>query len=87
MLNLEALTVFVYSNKIYAYIKKIKLAIREILTNEIKVKVSGDRFFDSHQTNSYPISAVIYNDSRKLGYFDSRVFLLKRFDTQKPHRI
>ncbi|MBA3603593.1 MAG: DUF2786 domain-containing protein [Parachlamydiaceae bacterium] len=67
---------FVYSNKIYRYIKEIKLAIREILTNEIKVRINGERFFDSNQRNSYPISVVIYNDSRKLGYFDPEFYQL-----------
>lgn len=60
----------VYSKKIFKYINEIELAIREILTHEVGVKVSGKRFYDYYQMNSYPISVVIFNNKNMLGYFN-----------------
>lgn len=67
---------FVYSKKIAAFIKEIKNTAKEILNQEIGLKVHGDRFYNSLQTISYPIKIVIYNNKNMLGYFDSSFFEL-----------
>jgi hypothetical protein len=61
----------VYSNKIIRFILEIKSLIRKILTEEVGVVVSKNRFFDSNTEFSYPIAVVIYNDRTMLGYFDA----------------
>ncbi len=67
---------FVYSNKILLFINKIKNGIHEILTKEIKVRVSRNRFYDFSDRYSYPISVQIYNDRNYLGYFDGNFYEL-----------
>lgn len=60
----------VYSNKIIQFINEIKSTVKEVLSREIGLKLSGERFLDRHQTASYPIKVVIYNNKTTLGYFD-----------------
>lgn len=67
---------FVYSNRIVKFINEIKDSIKDILSREIRVKVSGERFYDLRQDCSYPIAVVIYNNRRMLGYFDSDFYEL-----------
>lgn len=61
----------VYSRKIVQFIDEIKSAIREILSCDLKLKVSEARFYDRTEQYSYPIKVVIYNHKSMLGYFDS----------------
>ena len=67
---------FIYSKKIISFVNEIKSVIKEILSKEVKVKVSGNRFFNPQQTFSYPIVVAIYNNKNMLGYFDSNFFEL-----------
>lgn len=60
----------VYSQKIFLFIQEIKSAINKILSEEICVQVSRDRFLDRSRRTSYPIKIVIYNHRSMLGYFD-----------------
>lgn len=62
---------FVYSKKIIRFINEIKFTIREILTKELRLKVSSDYFLDRKEEAYHHISIVIYNDRSMLGYFDS----------------
>ena len=66
----------IYSKKIIKFINEIKSHVREILTRELALKVFGERFYDKFQRASYPISIVIYNDKRMLGYFDPNFYEL-----------
>ena len=45
-----------------------------MLSKEIGLKVVGDRFYDKRQEYSYPIKAVIFNNKKMLGYFDSHFY-------------
>lgn len=67
---------FVYSKRIYSFIKEIKNAIKHILNHEIRLKVTGDRFLDRSQSSSYPIKVVVFNNKSLLGYFDSDFYEL-----------
>lgn len=66
----------VYSKKIIQYIAEIKRTVKNVLSNEVCLKVAGDRFYDRRQTTSYPIKIVIYNNKNMLGYFDSNFYEL-----------
>lgn len=70
------MTMLIYSKKIIKFVERIKLSIKEILAKEIGLKVYGNRFFNYFQDTSYPISVVIYNNKRMLGYFDSSFYEL-----------
>ncbi len=60
----------VYSKKIVQFIEEIKKNVKEILKEEVRLKVFGNRFYDSQEKASYPIMIVIYNNKSMLGYFD-----------------
>ena len=60
----------VYSKKIVRFIEEIKKIVKEILTKEVRLKVFGNRFYDSLEKASYPIMVVVYNNKSMLGYFD-----------------
>jgi hypothetical protein len=67
---------FIYSNRVIHFIQEIKCAIRDILSQEVRIRVERTRFYDRRQTSSYPISVVIYNDKNLLGYFDPNFYEL-----------
>lgn len=64
----------IYSKKIIQFVQEIKKTIKEILSDEIGVRVERERFYEKNF--SYPIRAVIYNSSNRLGYFDANFFEL-----------
>lgn len=66
----------VYSQKIIRFLHDLKSTLKEVLTQEIRLKVHGDRFYDRRQVNSYPIQVVIFNQDRMLGYFDPNFYEL-----------
>lgn len=66
----------VYSKKIIQFMHDIKSLVKKTLSNEMYLKVHGERFFDKLHQNSYPIRIVIYNDKSKLGYFDPNFYEL-----------
>lgn len=65
-----------YSKKIILFISEIKSAVRTILSNEIFLKVTDNRFLSPSQQASYPIRIVIYNHKSSLGYFDPNFYEL-----------
>jgi hypothetical protein len=67
---------FVYSKTIIRFASEIKDAIKHILTQEIRLKCAGGRFYDRLQRTSYPINVVIYNNKSMLGYFDPHFYEL-----------
>lgn len=66
----------VYSKKIIQFVNEIKCSIKHVLSREVNLKVTGNRFYDQRQEISYPIKVVIYNNKRMLGYFDSNFYEL-----------
>lgn len=64
----------IFSEKIVRFVQDTKAIIKDILIKEVKVKATKDRFYDDNQRYSYPISVVIYNDRKMLGYFDPGFF-------------
>jgi hypothetical protein len=66
----------VYSKKIVQFIDEINRFIKDVLTHEVGLKVSGNRFFDKRKAYSYPIKVVIYNNKSMLGYFSPDFFEL-----------
>ena len=75
---------FVYSKKIFQFTLEIKAVIKDVLTEEISLKVHGERFYDRNGRNSYPIKVVIYNQTKTLGYFDPYFYELG-FNEQLMH--
>ncbi len=61
----------VYSKRIIQFINQIKIILKDILSREIGLRVSGDRFYDRRNQVSYPIKVVVFNNKSLLGYFDS----------------
>lgn len=66
----------IYSKKIIAFVSDIKNIIKDILVNEVHLKVVGNRFYNKKQTISYPIHIAIYHSKGVLGYFDSSFYEL-----------
>jgi len=50
--------------------------VKDIISNEIRLKVGYERFYDRPEKISYPINIVIYNNKTMLAYFDSNFFEL-----------
>lgn len=67
---------FIYSAPILQFIQEIKSIMKEILVNEMGLKVFGMRFYDKSQRYSYPIKVVVYNNKTCLGYFDADFYEL-----------
>jgi hypothetical protein len=67
---------FIYSKNIILFVNEVKSVIKNVLSREVGLTVSRDRFYDRHQTTSYPIKVVIYNHKSILGYFDSDFYEL-----------
>jgi hypothetical protein len=71
----------VYSKKIFLFISEIRETIHAILSKEVGLKVTRNRFYDKQLRYSYPIQVVIYNNKSKLGYFESSFFELGFHET------
>lgn len=67
---------FLYSKNIIKFINNIKTTLKGVLSREIVLKVSGDRFYDRQKGYSYPIKVVIFNNRAMLGYFDPHFYEL-----------
>ncbi len=63
-----------YSKKIIKFLNEIKDIIKDVLSNEVGLKVFRERFYDKRQEYSYPIKAVIFNNKKMLGYFDPHFY-------------
>lgn len=66
----------IYSKKVFLFISEIRETIHSILSKEVGLKVTRNRFYDKQLRFSYPIQVVIYNNKSKLGYFESSFFEL-----------
>jgi len=66
----------IYSKKIIGFLNEIKSVTKHILSQELGLKVFGDRFIDRSGQFSYPIRVVIYNNKSMLGYFNSDFYEL-----------
>jgi hypothetical protein len=64
----------IYSRRIIQFVAEVKLAVKDVLSKEIRLKVGRDRFYDRWQTTSYPIKVVVYNNKKMLGYFDPNFY-------------
>lgn len=62
---------FLYSEKIMQFIFEVKFLAKAILSKELHLKITSDRFLNAEQNCSFPINIVIYNDRNMLGYFDA----------------
>ncbi len=60
----------IYSKKIIHFIETMTLRVKEILSEEVGLKVKNNRFYDRGMNFSYPIKIVIFNNKKMLGYFD-----------------
>lgn len=65
-----------FSEKIADFLFKIRRCIKEILINEMGLKVHGERFYNKQKTHSYPISLVAFDHKKVLGYFDCQFYEL-----------
>lgn len=64
----------IYSKKIFLFIAEIRQVIHSVLSKEVGLKVTRNRFYDKQLRFSYPIQVVIFNNKSKLGYFESSFF-------------
>jgi hypothetical protein len=69
-------TTQVYSKKIIRFIHEIKSIIKDILSKEVFLRVTGERFYDRRLESTYPINVVIYNNKTMLGYFGADFYEL-----------
>lgn len=83
----------VYSKKIIKFVNEIKGTINDIISKELLLKVSTNRFYDRKNEYSYPIKVVIYNNKSMLGYFSSDFYelgfheILMHSSKEKLHNI
>ncbi|MCH9630163.1 MAG: hypothetical protein S4CHLAM37_01570 [Chlamydiia bacterium] len=66
----------IYSKRVITFIQEIKAHIRDILTQEIHLKSTQNRFYSKNGKYSYPISVVIFDKRPCLGYFDAEFYEL-----------
>lgn len=71
----------IYSTKVFLFIAEIRKAIHFILSSEVGLKVTKNRFYDKQLRFSYPINVVVYNNKSMLGYFESNFFELGFHET------
>lgn len=64
----------IYSKNISLFIQEAEKATKMILQDEAGLMVRGGRFNNFNNTASYPISIVVYNDRKELGYFDPNFY-------------
>lgn len=65
---------FLHSNTISAFISRVRSDAREIVNNEMNLKMERSRIF--FKGILYPLNIVVFEDSTRLGYFDSRTYEL-----------
>lgn len=66
----------IYSKKIIAFIQEVKTIVKQILSKELGLKTTRERFYNEQQSASYPIKVVVYNNKSMLGYFESDFYEL-----------
>jgi hypothetical protein len=65
---------FLHSKTISAFIARVRLDVREIVNNEMKLQMDRSRIF--YKGIFYPLNIVVFEDNSRLGYFDSRSYEL-----------
>jgi hypothetical protein len=65
---------FLYSNTIKAFIARVREDVREIVNNEMNLKMDRSRVL--YKGTLYPLNIVVFEDNTRLGYFDSRTYEL-----------
>ena len=63
-----------YSKKILLFIEEIKRMVGQVLSKEMGLKISKERFCNRTETVSYPIKIVVYNNKSVIGYFDPEFY-------------
>jgi hypothetical protein len=62
----------IYSKVVLKFLNKATTYLKEILENEMGIRVNRTRF--SYNSYTYPITIVLFEDERILGYFESSGF-------------
>jgi hypothetical protein len=65
---------FLHSNTIKSFITRVREDVREIVNNEMNLKMDRSRVF--YKGIFYPLNIVVFEDNSRLGYFDSRTYEL-----------
>jgi len=65
---------FLYNETISAYISRVRLLTKEIVNQEMQLKM--DRARIHYKGIMYPLNIVVFEDNTRLGYFDSRSYEL-----------
>jgi len=65
---------FLYSNTIKAFIARVREDVRDIVNNEMNLKMDRSRVL--YKNVLYPLNIVVFEDNSRLGYFDSRTYEL-----------
>ena len=60
----------IYSKKIFYFIQDIKEKVKKILSKEMHLVVKNDFFLYPYCAGFHPISIVIYESKKTIGYFD-----------------
>jgi hypothetical protein len=58
----------IYSETIFAFIRKCQTYLKDIINNETELELKKSRF--TYNNYSYPLSIVVFTNSKKIGYFD-----------------
>lgn len=66
----------VYSKNIARFVEEILRTLRTLLQTEARLRVTQNRFYNATGRSSYPLSVVIYNHKRQLGYFSPAFYEL-----------
>jgi hypothetical protein len=65
---------FLHSETISVFISRVRSLVREIVNNEMGLKMERSRIYSKGIL--YPLTIVVFEDHSRLGYFDSRSFEL-----------
>lgn len=65
---------FLYSDTIKAFISRVREDVRDIVNNEMSLKMDRSRVL--YKGILYPLNIVVFEDNSRLGYFDSRTYEL-----------
>ncbi|MDO9183164.1 MAG: SprT-like domain-containing protein [Bacteriovorax sp.] len=65
---------FLHSKTISAFITRVRIDVREIVNNEMGLKMERSRIH--FKGILYPLNVVVFEDHTRLGYFDSRTYEL-----------
>jgi len=65
---------FLHSNTVSAFISRVRIDVREIVNREMGLKMERSRI--QYKRILYPLNIVVFEDSSRLGYFDSRSYEL-----------